>query len=329
MGDILSQDEIDALLRAMASGGGGVEEDAALAKKAGKKVINYDFSRPSKFNKEQLRTLEILFDNYARLTSSFLTGYLRTVVTIEVLNAEQLTYNDFAASIANPAILGIVDFQPFKGSILLDMTAEIGYAIIDRILGGPGFSLKKTRDFTEIETILMERILTQMMNGMIEPWAPITPLQPKVSRIETNAQFAQIIAPSEMIALVTLSIKVGGVEGYLNFCFPHFVIEPIVSKLNTRYRFAYLDDEDNSEYQAKLEENLEKTFVPVSVAVGRTSITVSDFVNLQVGDVLLLDSYYTSDMDVMVGDLLKFKAKPGLSKHKNAIQITSVIREAD
>lgn len=327
MGDVLSQKEIDELLQLMSTGN---SDELLMSKDANtQKTVDYDFKRPSKFNKEQLRTLEIIFDTYSRMVSSFLTGYLRTTTNVEVANAEQLTYNDFSASISNPVILAIIEFNPFKGSIILDLSANIGYSVIDRVLGGPGLSIKKLRDFSEIETILLERIITQMLNYLIEPWESITPINPKLTKIETNSQFAQIISPSEMIALVTLSIKVGSVEGYMNFCIPHFVIEPIMDKLNTMYRFGYNDEEEESNYKDTLEISLERAKVPVSAIIGRTNISVNEFISLQPGDIIPLDSYYTSDLDVTVGNLLKFRAKPGINKSKNAIQITSIIRKEE
>jgi flagellar motor switch protein FliM len=329
MGDILSQSEIDALLKTLSSGDGAADANPFDAAPAGKKTVNYDFARPSKFNKEQLKTLQIIFENYARMVSSFLTGYLRTTTSVEVANAEQLTYNDFNMSIPNPVVLAVVELSPFKGSILLDISANIGYSIIDRILGGPGIAMEKLRDFSEIETILLERVTSQILTYLVEPWANIAEIVPKLLRVETNSQFAQIISPGEMIALVTLNIKVGSVEGYMNFCLPHFVIESVMDRLNTGYRFGYSRDEEEDTYKETLEARLERASIPVTATIGKTIITVGDFINLQVGDIIALDSYYTSDIDIRVGDLLKFKAKPGVNKGKKAIQITTLLRKEE
>ena len=323
MGDILSQAEIDALLNSITSGdadlGSALDDDGAE-----KEAKAYNFARPSKFNKEQLRTLEIIFDNFARMVSSFLTGYLRTPSHLEVANAEQMTYNEFNNSLVNPVILGLIDFKPLKGTVILEMSANIGYSIIDRILGGPGLSIKKLRDFSEIEKILLERVLSQLITYMVEPWENLLTLHPSIEKIETNSQFAQIISPNEMVALVTLGVKVGSSEGLVNFCIPHLVIEPIMKKLNTKFWFSARENEDVEVYREDLEAKLEKTKVHIAAVVGRTTITVNDFISLQVGDIMPLDSYTTSDLNIMVGDLLKFHAKPGISRGRNAIQITSM-----
>ncbi|MCI8804297.1 MAG: flagellar motor switch protein FliM [Clostridiales bacterium] len=324
MSDILSQSEIDALLSALSSGDDNVVLNNDVEEK---KVRTYNFARPSKFGKEQLRTLEVMFESFSRLASSFLTGYLRTATQIEVANAEQVTYNEFSNSLLNPVVLGIIDLGSpiLKGSVILDVSSNIGYAIIDRILGGSGDTLKKTREFTEIEKILLSRILSQIVSYLVEPWENVCHISPSLEKLETNSQFAQIISPNEMIALVSLSIKLGEVEGLINFCIPHLVIEPIMDKLNTKHWFSSQEDEDLSVYRSKVEVGLEETKIPVSVVVGRTNITVDEFIDLQVGDVITLDSFVNSDFSVMIGNLLKFYAKPGISRGKNAVQITSLV----
>ena len=324
MSDILSQSEIDALLSALSSGDDNVVLNNDIEEK---KVRTYNFARPSKFGKEQLRTLEVMFESFSRLASSFLTGYLRTATQIEVANAEQVTYNEFSNSLLNPVVLGIIDLGSpiLKGSVILDVSSNIGYAIIDRILGGSGDTLKKTREFTEIEKILLSRILSQIVSYLVEPWENVCHISPSLEKLETNSQFAQIISPNEMIALVSLSIKLGEVEGLINFCIPHLVIEPIMDKLNTKHWFSSQEDEDLSVYRSKVEVGLEETKIPVSVVVGRTNITVDEFIDLQVGDVITIDSFVNSDFSVMIGNLLKYYAKPGISRGKNAVQITSLV----
>lgn len=329
MGDVLSQAEIDELLNAYASGNKDV---SAVPTETEKKATatNYNFSRPSKFNKEQLRTLEIIFDNYGRALTSFLTGYLRSNVEIEVINSEQITYRDFSMSLANPTILVLVDFEPFKGTIVLEMSSNIAYAMIDRILGGPGLPVETLRELSDIEKMLLERIFSQMMSFMPEAWESVASIDPRLSQIETNVQFAQILPPNEMTALITLDVTIGSAKGFLNFCIPHIVIESVANKLSTANWFTSKTTQDETEYyKSQLEDRLETTLVDVSAVVGRTTIMVSDFVNMQAGDVIPLDSYISSNLNVMVGNLLKFSAKPGISRGRNAIQITSLIRKED
>ncbi len=327
MGDILSQSEIDLLLNSLTEG--NVEQNSGLEEKKSNVIKEYNFARPPKFNKEQLRTLEIIFDNYGRIISSFLTGYLRTSTHIEVNKAEQLTYKEFNNSLPNPIILSIFELSPLKGSVILELSAGIGYSIIDRILGGPGLGIKKLREFSEIEKVLIKRVVNQMINFLVEPWENVLAIKPKLDKIETNSQFAQIISPNEMIALVSLKIKIGDVDGFLNFCIPHMVIEPVMGRLNTKYWFTSTSDEEETNYKDVVGERLESTKLMVRPILGKTYISVDEFIGLQVGDVISLDSFVDSDLNVLVGDHLKFYGKPGISKRKNSIQITNLVGKED
>lgn len=328
MVDILSQFEIDALLNQMMTGGEGLS-DALSPMIKGTEARAYDFANPSKFNREQLRTLENIFDNFARSTSSFLTGYLRTAAHLEVFSSEEIMYRDFNVALANPVILSMIELAPLKGTVVVDMSSSVGYAIIDRILGGPGFGIKKMRDFSEIEKILLERVMLQLLGFLPEPWESVLPLRPRLEKIETNTQFAQIIAPTDKVALVVLTIKIGSSEGNLSFCLPHRVLEPIVDRLYTRFWYGQREEENKDMYRESLEIELERAKVPVSVQVGKSKIMVSDFINLQVGDIIPLNSYVSSDVDVLIGNMHKFHAKPGTSRGKFAVQITDLIEREE
>jgi len=328
LGDILSQSEIDALLNQMMSGDDGGSDAPPPMVKA-KEARPYDFANPSKFNREQLRTLENIFDNFARSTSSFLTGYLRTAAHLEVSSSEEIMYRDFNVALANPVILSMIELAPLKGTVIADMSSNVGYAIIDRILGGPGFGITKMRDFSEIEKILLERVMLQILSFLPEPWESVLPLRPRLEKIETNTQFAQIISPTDKVALVVLTIKIGTSEGNISFCLPHRVLEPIVDRLYTRFWYGQREEEDKEIYRERLEVELERARVPVSVQVGKSKLMVSDFINLQVGDIIPLDSYVTSDVDVMVGSMHKFHAKPGISRGKFAVQITDLVEREE
>ncbi|MCL1843923.1 MAG: flagellar motor switch protein FliM [Defluviitaleaceae bacterium] len=328
MGDILSQSEIDALLQQMMTGGEGIS-DVPPPRIKTDGIRPYDFHNPSKFNREQLRTLENIFDNFARSTSSFLTGYLRTSTHMEVSSSEEIMYRDFNVALANPVILSMIELAPLKGTVIADMSSNIGYAIIDRILGGPGFGLNKLRDFSEIEKILLERVMLQILNFLPEPWESVLPLRPRLEKVETNTQFAQIIAPTDKVALVVLTIKIGSSEGNISFCLPHRVLEPIMDRLYTRFWYGQREEENKDLYREKLEIELERAKVPVSVQVGKTRLMVNDFINMQVGDIIPLDSYVSSDVAVYIGSMHKFHAKPGTSRGKFAVQITDLIEREE
>lgn len=324
MGDVLSQNEIDNLLQALSSG----ELDAEEIKDSDEKQIkNYDFARPAKFSKEHLRTLEIIFEHYGRLLSTNLPIYLRKAIQVEVMNSEAVSYSEFSNALSNPVLLGIINFAPLKGNIILEIASNLGYAMVDRMLGGEGEPLEKTREFSEIELLIIERILTVCVNLLHEPWENVVDIHPRLERIETNSQFAQIISPSEMIAIVTINIKIGDVEGLMNVCLPYLTLEDIMDKLNTKYWYSTMQDKDEQQYVDAIETLISKAPIPMKAVLGNSTISVSDFSGLQVGDIIRLDTKVNQELDVFVGNIKKFTALPGSSGDKYAVRITSVIRE--
>ena len=324
MGDVLSQNEIDSLLAALSSGELDVDE---IKENGEKQVKDYDFARPSKFSKEHLRTLEIIFEHYGRLLSTNLPVYLRKNVQIEVMNSEAVTYHEFTNALSNPVLLGIVNFAPLQGSIIIEMATNLGYAIVDRMLGGKGDTLDKVREFSEIELLIIERIMIVCVNLLHEPWQNVVSIQPRLERIETNSQYAQIISPSEMIAIVTINVRIGDLEGLMNICLPYIVVEDVIDKLNTKYWYANMQQYDETDYTDAIEILIRKAQIPVKAVLGNSKISVSDFSMLQVGDIIRLDRDVENELDVYVGNLKKFSALPGTSGDNYAVRVTDVIRE--
>ena len=326
MGEVLSQSEIDNLLAALSTGELDVDQ---ITEANERPVKEYDFKRPAKFSKEHLRTLEIIFDHYGRLISTNLPAYLRKNVQISVTNSETVTFSEFSNSLSNPVILGIVDFQPLNGNILIELASNLGFAIIDRMLGGPGLPLDKLRDFSEIEMVILEKIMVICMQLMREPWKNVVEINPVMDRIETNAQFAQVIAPSDMIAIITMEMKIGDVQGRMNICLPFFTLEDIMDKLNTKYWFASMQKENAEKYEEHIETLIRRIDMPIKAVLGKNQVSVNDFINLQVGDIIRLNTDVSSEMEIYVGNLKKFMALPGSVKDKYAVRVTSVIREGE
>ncbi len=326
MGEVLSQSEIDSLLAALSTGELDAEE---IQKKDERQVRNYDFARPAKFSKEHLRTLEIIYEHYGRLLSTNLPLYLRKNVQISVVSSETVVFSEFSNALSNPAILGIVNFAPLQGTIIIELAPNLGFAMIDRMLGGQGVPIDKTRDFSEIELTILDKILVMCMQLMKEPWRNVVDIDPFLERIETNPQFAQIIAPNDMIAIVTLSIKVGDVEGLMNVCLPFFTVEDVMDKLNTKFWYSTMQEASEEDYSQYVESMIRRADVPIKAVLGKSSITVDDFVNLQCGDIIRLNTLAESEMPVYVGNIKKFMAMPGKSGDKYAVRVTSVIREEE
>lgn len=326
MGDILSQSEIDQLLHALSSG----ELDADEFKDNGEKTIkNYDFERPSKFSKEHLRTLENIFEHFGRLLSTNLPAYLRKNVSIEVMNSEAVIYQEFTNALSNPVLLGIVDFSPLEGSIIVELAQNLGYAIVDRMLGGEGNPLEKSRDFTEIELAIIERIFTVVTNLLPEPWENVIHLEPRLTRIETNSQFAQIIMPSDMAAIVTMNVKIGVVEGMMNVCIPYTVVEDVIDRLNTKFWYASMQVLDDTRYHDVIEVAIARARIPVRAVLGKSTISLNDLLNMQKGDIIKLNSKVEDELSVYVGNIRKFTALPGSSSDSYAVKISTIIREEE
>lgn len=323
MGEVLSQNEIDNLLKALSSGELDVEE---IKNNEEKTIKNYDFARPAKFSKEHLRTLEIIFEHYGRLLSTNLPAYLRRPVQVEVMNSEAVTYSEFSNALSNPVLLGVIDFEPLEGNIVMEIASNIGFAMVDRLLGGAGNPLDKVREFSEIELVILERMFSICVNLLRDPWQNVVSIVPRLERIETNSQFAQIISPSEMIAIITINLKIGDVEGLMNICLPYIVLEPVMDKLNTKYWFSTMQDKDVNTYEEAIASLISKAQIPVKAILGSSSISVNDFLNLNVGDIIKLNSRMDDELNVYVGNINKFTALPGSSNDRYAVRLTKVLR---
>lgn len=326
MGEVLSQSEIDSLLNALSTGELDMDE---VKETPDKQVKEYDFRRPAKFSKEHLRTLEIIFEHYGRLLSTTLPVYLREPVQVTVASSETVTFSEFTNALANPVVLGITNFQPLGGTVIMELAASVAYAIIDRMLGGAGVPLEKSREFTDIEMRIVDKVMVICIQLLREPWKNVADINPVLEKIETNPQFAQVISPTDMIAIVTLNIRIGDVEGFMNICLPYFTLESIMDRLNTKFWFANMQERPDESYYEQIETMIRKVDVPIRAILGRSRVLVNDFVNLQVGDVIRLDTKLDSELDVYVGNIKKFKALPGSNEEHFAVRVTSVIREEE
>ena len=324
MADVLSQSEIDSLLSALNNGDFDPTENEEVEER---QIKDYNFARPSKFSKDHLRTLVFIFEHYARLLSTSLPVYLRKNVQVEVMHAEAATFQEFSNSLSNPVLIGVVNFAPLEGTIVIEMASGLGYTIVDRMLGGSGTPLEKAREFTEIELSIIERVMSVCTNLLVEPWINVQELNPTLERIETNSQFAQFVSPNEMTSVVTMDIKIGDVQGLMNICIPYTVVEPVIDKINTKYWYSTADVKSNEAYREMIEETLGRAQIPVRAIMGRRAISVNDFIHLQVGDIIKVDTKLEDDLDVYVGNIKKFSALPGAHNDAYAVKIKSVYRE--
>lgn len=327
MNEVLSQDEIDQLLTAISSGDSEVDDFKPVNDT--RKIKIYDFKRPDKFSKEQLRTVSNMHETFARLTTTSLSAQLRSLVHVHVASVDQLTYEEFIRSIPTPTTLAVVNMDPLKGNAVLEIDPTITFCMIDRLFGGRGVtSGNKNRDLTDIEQSVMEGIIVRILANMREAWTQVIDLRPRLGQIETNPQFAQIVPPSEMVVLITLETKVGDEEGMMNFCIPYLTIEPIISKLSSQFWFSSVRRSSTTQYLGTLKEKLSSVDMEVVADVGSISLSVRDVLSLRTGDIVRLSNTKVGDpLTLSVGNRKKFFCQPGVVGKKMAVQVTGKIED--
>lgn len=326
MSDVLSQSEIDALLSSISSG--DVDIDEVKNKEEEKKIKVYDFKRPDKFSKDQLRTLQMIHETFSRLVSTMLSGQLRTHCHIQVTSVDQITYEEFIRSIPELTILSVFDMGTLEGNAVLELNSNIGYVIIDRVFGGNGKSdYGRVRELTDIESTVVEKFISKMLGFLSESWQDIIEIMPKIDQMETNPQFVQIAGPTEMVVLLSFEVKVGDATGIMNICYPAPLIDPIISKLTAQYWFSNVKKEKTEENLKALKKRLDKVTVPVIANLGKSVLSFEQFIELNVGDVIPLDRSISDPVDLIVGNRKKFKGVPGIEGKKMAISIEKILDE--
>lgn len=321
MSEVLSQQEIDQLLNELSTGEKSAEE---LGKEEEKEKIKaYNFRHPKKLARDQLRTLEMIYENYARYVSTALSAQLRTYVEMKVASVEALSYEEFTRSLPAPTVIGIGELEPLKGQFLLEINPNVAFAIVDRLFGGGGSSqVQESRVFSDIEGMVLRQVMHWMFRELPEAWQNvISDLKPELIELESNPLFTQIVHHNDMIILVTFEVVVNEVEGLINFCLPHLMLEPVVGRLTAQHWFSSMQ-EKKVEFQDGIKKRLSRTFLDVSANFPSTSINVKDLMNLQEGDVLLLGAPVDEDLIIKVGNKTKFTGKPGRIKDRLAIRIT-------
>ena len=330
MNEVLSQDEIDQLLQAISSGETEASDDFKPVNDT-RKIKIYDFKRPDKFSKEQIRTISIMHETFARLTTTSLSAQLRSIVHVHVASVDQLTYEEFIRSIPTPTTLAVINMDPLKGNAILEIDPAITFSMIDRLFGGTGQGgAKVQRDLTDIEQSVMEGIIVRILANMREAWTQVIDLRPRLAQIETNPQFAQIVAPSEMVVLVTLETKVGDEEGMVNFCIPYITIEPMICALSSRIWFSSIRRSSTTQYLGVLKEKLSDVAMDVVAEIGSIELPIRDVLALQVNDIVRLSNVKITDpLTLSVGSKKKFYCQPGVIGKKMAVQITGKIAQAE
>lgn len=326
-GEVLSQNEIDALLSALSTG--EMDADELKKEQSEKKVKAYDFKRALRFSKDQIRSLTRIHENFARLLTTFFSAQLRTYVQITVASADQIPYEEFIRSIPKMTILNVFEVPPLDGRILMEVNPNIAYALMDRMMGGKGASINKVDNLTEIETKIMSSTFERAFENYIEAWGTIVDIDPQLADFEVNPQFLQMVSPNETVVVISLNTTIGEASGMINICIPHVVLEPIIPKLSVHYYMQTDKKERVPEELTRLEKHIQKSEVGVIGEIGTSEISIREFLMLTVGDVIELNKKIEDPLIIKVGDIPKFIGQPGKAGKKLAIQVLDTVKGGD
>jgi len=304
----LSQSEIDSLLSALTSG--SVDLDSISENSGDYKVKVYDFKRPDKFSKDQLRAIQMIHESFARQLTTVMSTLIRSMVSAEVASVDQLAYEEFVNSLVQPTVIGTVEMHPFDGNILVELNPNLVFSIIDRMLGGKGEFSGKVRELTDIEKTVTERVMMRMLELLEDSWSTVVDVRFRFESMESNPFFVQICPPRDMVLLVIMKLKVGDIEGMMSLCFPYFLMEPIVDKLSSQQWFASTSRKRDEDERECIVSSLGSVRIPLSLELGHTVLSLADVYALEPGDVIRLDETRESDISIRVGNHVRFKARP-------------------
>ena len=336
-GDVLSQTEVESLLSAMATG----SEPQPLAApdterqpsgfsppKMQEKVVPYDFKRPERVGKEQMRALQTLHEGFGRNFGAALSALLRSIVEVKLTSVDQLTYSEFVFSLENPTCFNLLRADPLEGNLILDINPSILYPIIDRLLGGgrEGGPLAR-RPLTEIELRLVARITGLFLDELHHAWENVLDLNFEVVQVESNPQLVQIVPPNEVVVLISFELTIGDIRGMMNLCIPYNSIERIGGKLSANTWSTYGRRQATPESIAQIGQAVSNSRVELDVRLAKTRIGTGELIGLRVGDVITTEQDVNSPLVVSVEGLPKFQARPGAFKGHKAILIDGPIEE--
>ena len=333
-GEVLSQAEVESLLSTMAAGGEAAAAAAMSAEagparagaKAREKITAYDFKRPERVGKEQMRALQTLHEGFGRNFAAGLSAMVRTMVEVKLTSVDQLTYSEFVFSLENPTCFNLLKAEPLEGNLILDLNPSILYPIIDRLLGGGREAgVLARRPLTEIELRIVSRITGLFLDELHHAWENVLDLRLAVVRVESNPQLVQIVPPNEVVVVISFELALGEVRGMVNLCIPYNAIERISGKLSANSWVAYGRRTATAESIEQIGRNLRSSRVELRVRLASTRITTGDLLGLRVGDLIATEKDVHRPLLVSVEGVPKFRGRPGALKGHKAIRIEEVI----
>ena len=326
MADILSQEEIDALLEVVDD---DVPEEVETVKEsdvlAQRQVTLYDFKRPNRVSKEQLRAFRGIHDKMARNLSSQISAVMRSIVEIQLHSVDQMTYGEFLMSLPSPTSFNVFSLKPLDGTGVLELNPSIAFPMIDRLLGGKGDPYEATREFSDIELSLLDTILKQMMQHLKESWAPIAEVFPSIDAKESSPNVVQIVAQNEIVIMVVMEIIIGHSSGMMNLCYPVISLESVLSRLASR-DLMLSETSSKKSRNRELQALLGGAAVELSAMLGGTRLTLNEVLDLNVGDIVRLDKAADDTVTVNVNGREKYVASVGLQRYRKTIKVEEIIK---
>ena len=288
----------------------------------------YNFRRPDKFSKDNLRALRDIHREFSKAISLVLSGYLRMRVEIEIVSVDQLTYEEFVRSMPSPISVGVFEFEPLSGQVLLGISFEVISCIVNRMLGGVGNIENQTRELTDIEKALAKKVINITIKSLEDSWNTIIPVTGKFISLDDNYQSIQVATAGEIVALLTFEVQISGKHfGLFSLCFPYPVLETVLGHLSTQHIFQTKGLVASNDERLKMISKINTSNVDLRVQFGQCSITLDDFLQLSEGDIIKLDNKVQDDLIVKVNGEKKFFARPGTLKDKICVKITDVYDE--
>lgn len=327
MAEVLDQAEVDALLAAVDSGqieqhGAEASGPAGARKEVVKDIRVYDFKRPERVSKDQIRALEAIHETFARNFGASLSAFLRTIIEVRIANVEQLTYSEFIHSLPNPTCFNLLTPQPLEGQMCLEISPLIIYPVIDRLLGGSNNDLFiPQRPLTSIEWRLVGKITDRALQSLTEAWNNLVDVEFDVAQTESNPHLVQIVAPNEVVVVIGFELKMGPRAGTMSLCIPFNVVEPVMGKLAAQSWLTYKRKGISGEQMDKLQHNVAAASVELRAYLAETTIALRELMNLQPGDLLTTEKPANAEVKVLVEGKTKYAGRLGHFKQNKAIRI--------
>jgi len=321
MADILSNDELDTLLSAVDEG--DVPVGSGDVQHRERNVADYDFRKPNRFSRDQLRVLQYTHKNAAQQMSSNLSSALRIGVEAQLVSIGQLTYEAFINSLADPICLNVVTLDPLEHRGVLTVDLPLAFAMMERMLGGPGETPETIRPLSQLEEGIVAQAVELVLVDLRECWQNVAPLALKVESRETSPGFVSVVPGPEIVLLITFSLGGQLASGEVKLCIPYVSIEPVMGKLGTEH-MGIRDNQAGENDREFIETHLGEAPVEFSAMLGTTDISIGELLSLEAGHVIALDSKAEEPIRCEIEREVKFLASPGRVGRKNGVCIEQV-----